>query len=445
MEAKQTGESLAALRKRLALETMNIAEEDSKTALSTLEGTFQVAFRTWRLWEVQESIFRKWERKELKSMKVAGKGKKKDDGEMRQTWWRPLQDVSDERKLSILLRVDAGELSLDKMVLECIQPRQRLKCILVPPHASHGVALSHISGSSKVDATTPCDTWDGRFSPLGASLSRCHPMRRMGYRSCSNSINKSLFGVEETEPEGGKRKRVSKAKSLVQVLPPEFLDHIDSARSYKEAKEAGREIPLPEQNYKHWVKEGSLQSVKWDVFHGDVRRMQSFVPREKYTLALAAVPYGFQLKDCSHDDSKPFSKSDVLDMLTQVGLVSSSIIAPACAYKIVLSDGKRANIYQKSQQVVNKLLGYFSRGDDRVPDLYAGSVILLEKDQVPGSAGTGGSEADDGGIGSIDGTEDPEGLDPEEEGAEAGEEDGAEDEQSLGEGVRVVPDSLLGE
>ncbi|KAL3685442.1 hypothetical protein R1sor_003464 [Riccia sorocarpa] len=62
-------------------------------------------------------------------------------------------------------------------------------------------------------------------------------------------------------------------------------------------------------------------------------------------------------------------------------------------------------------------------------------VILLEKDQVPGSAGTGGSEADDGGIGSIDGTKDPEGLDPEEEGAEAGEEEGTEDEQSLGEGI----------
>ncbi|KAL3682152.1 hypothetical protein R1sor_000174 [Riccia sorocarpa] len=90
MEAKQTGEPIATLRKRLALETMNIGEEDSKTVLSTLEGTFQVAFRTGRLWEVQESIFRKWERKKLKSMKGAGKGKKKDDGEMRQTWWRPL-------------------------------------------------------------------------------------------------------------------------------------------------------------------------------------------------------------------------------------------------------------------------------------------------------------------------------------------------------------------
>ncbi|KAL3690489.1 hypothetical protein R1sor_016798 [Riccia sorocarpa] len=119
MEAKQTGEPMALLRKRLALETMNIGEEDSKTALSTLEGTFQVAFRTGRLWEVQESIFWKWERKELKSMKNSAKAKKKDDGEMHQTWWRPLQGVSDERKLSILLRVDVGELSLDQMTQEC--------------------------------------------------------------------------------------------------------------------------------------------------------------------------------------------------------------------------------------------------------------------------------------------------------------------------------------
>ncbi|KAL3680503.1 hypothetical protein R1sor_023459 [Riccia sorocarpa] len=198
MEAKQTGEPMAVLRKRLALETMNIGEEDSKTALSTLEGTFQVAFRTGRLWEVQESIFRKWERKELKSMKSSAKAKKKDDDEMRQTWWRPLQGVSDERKLSILLRVDAGELSLDQMTQECAR----------------------------------CKTLDKD-------------------RSCSNSITKALYGVDELEPEGGKRKRASKAKSLVQVLPPEFLDHIDSARAYKEAKESGRLVPVPEQTFKH--------------------------------------------------------------------------------------------------------------------------------------------------------------------------------------------------
>ncbi|KAL3677895.1 hypothetical protein R1sor_020851 [Riccia sorocarpa] len=213
MEAKQTGESMAALRKRLALETMNISEDDSKTALSTLEGTFQVAFRTRKLWDVQESIFRKFERKELKSMKAAGKVKKKDDGEMRPTWWRPLQSVSDERKLSILLHVDAGELALDQMSAEC---------------------------------------------------ERCR------------------------------------------------------------SKEQGHDLPQPVQTFKTWAKEGSLKSVEWDVFHHDVPLHAECCPKQKYTLAIADVPYGFQLKDCSHNDSKPFLKNNVLDMLTQVGLVSSS-------------------------------------------------------------------------------------------------------------------------
>ncbi|KAL3699452.1 hypothetical protein R1sor_017474 [Riccia sorocarpa] len=270
-------------------------------------------------------------------------------------------------------------------------------------------------------------------------------------RSCSNSINKSLFGVEETEPKGGKRKRISKAKSLVQVLPPEFLDHIDSARSYKEAKEAGHEIPLPEQNYKHWVKEGSLHSVKWDVFHGDVRRMQSFVPREKYTLAIADVPYGFQLKDCSHDESSGTT------------LVYALQGGRDC---VVVELDKRQFMYLRSRIYNMKKLpdadsevtrGHKHSKDVSPPTCDGGAslvemavphtvdeVILLEKDQVLGSAGTGGSEADDGGIGSIDGIEDPEDLDPA-EGAEAGEDEVAEDEQSLGEGVRVVLDSLLGE
>ncbi|KAL3676577.1 hypothetical protein R1sor_026525 [Riccia sorocarpa] len=291
MEAKQTGEPIATLRKRLALETVNI---------------------------VQESIFRKWERKELKSIKGAGKGKKKDDGEMRQTWWRPLQGVSDERKLSILLRVDSGELSLDQMTLECAR----------------------------------CKTLDKD-------------------RSSSNSITKALFGVDEPEPEGGKRKRASKAKSLVQVPPPEFLDHIDSARAYKEAKEAGRAVPVPDQNYyKRWVKEGSLQSVKWDVFHGD---------------------------------KLPDADSEV----TRGHKHSKDVAPPTC-------DGEASLVEMSVPETV----------DD---------VIRLEKDQGPGSAGTGGSEADDG-------TEDPKGIDP---GVHA-EEEVPEHEQNLGlEGI--VPDSIVAE
>ncbi|KAL3696504.1 hypothetical protein R1sor_010580 [Riccia sorocarpa] len=295
MEAKQTGEPIATLRKRLALEIVNIGEEDSKTALSTLEGTFQVAFRTGRLWEVQESIFRKWERKELKSMKAAGKGKKKDDGEMRQTWWRPLQGVSDERKLSILLRVDSGELSLDQMRQECAR-RASLQ-------------LREVFDLMLKD------------------------------RSSSNSITKALFGVDEPEPEGGKRKRASKAKSLVQVLPPKFLDHIDSARAYKEAKETGQVT----RGHKH----------------------------------------------------------------------SKDIAPPTC-------DGE-ASLVEKSVPVT-------------VDD-----VIRLEKDQVPGSVGTGGSEADDG-------IDDPEGIDPgvHAEEAEEAEEEVPEHEVRLGE-EGVVPDSIVAE
>ncbi|KAL3677677.1 hypothetical protein R1sor_020633 [Riccia sorocarpa] len=440
------------------------------------------------------------------------------------------KEFPDERKLSILLRVDFGELSLDQMTQECARCKTldvimksfchltgckdwteaQAKCgpystderlysfeksfdlmLVLTPHATHGVD-DYLLLAPGVLASTPCVAWGVKKD-----------------RSCSTSVTKALFGVDEPEPENGKRKRASKAKSLVQVLPPEFLDHIDSARAYKEAKEAGRAVPLPQQNFKHWVKEGSLQSLKWDVFHGDTRRMQSFVPKQKYTLAIADVPYGFQLKDCGYDDNKPFLKNNVLDMLTQVGLVSSSsywtlvifhslqqanevaeafrdfgckswpgvwvkpniknrmtqnseywtvgfwsldgkismshfdncqgfpetcVIAPACAYKIVLYDGKSANIYQKSQQVINKLLGYFSREDDWVLDLCAGSGTTL--DQVPGSAGTGGSEAEDG-------TEDPEGIDPEIRAVEA-EEEVSEHEENLGQ-EGIVPDSLVGE
>ncbi|KAL3683072.1 hypothetical protein R1sor_001094 [Riccia sorocarpa] len=325
MEAKQTGEPIATLRKRLALETVNIGEEDSKTALSTLEGTFQVAFWTGRLWEVQESIFRKWERKELKSMKAAGKGKKKDDGEMRQTWWRPLQGVSDERKLSILLRVDSWELSLDQMTQECARCKT-LDVIMK--------SFCHLTGCKDwTEAQAKCGPYstDERLYSFEKSFDLM-----LKDRSSSNSITKALFGVDEPEPEGGKRKRASKAKSLVQVLPPEFLDHIDSARAYKEAKEAGQVT----RGHKH----------------------------------------------------------------------SKDVAPPTC-------DGE-ASVVEMSVPVT-------------VDD-----VIRLEKDQVPDSAGTGGSEADDG-------TEDPEGIDPGVHAEEA-EEEVPEHELRLGE-EGVVPDSIVAE
>ncbi|KAL3696308.1 hypothetical protein R1sor_010384 [Riccia sorocarpa] len=237
MEAKQTGESMASLRKRLALETMNISEEDSKAALNTLEGTFQVAFRTGKLWDVQESIFCKFERKELKSMKAAGKGKKKDD--------------------------DSGELALEQISSECDWCRM-LDVIMK--------AFCHLSG---------CKDWEEVQDKCGpyASDERLYSFEKsfklmLKDRSNLNAINKALFGVSDDKPDSGKRKRASRVKSLAQVLPTEFLDHIDSANEYKEAKEQGRDAPQPIQTFKTWAKEGSLKSVEWDVFHHDVHRMQ---------------------------------------------------------------------------------------------------------------------------------------------------------------------------
>ncbi|KAL3694142.1 hypothetical protein R1sor_007793 [Riccia sorocarpa] len=175
-------------------------------------------------------------------------------------------------------------------------------------------------------------------------------------RSSSNAITKALFGVDEPEPEGGKRKRASKAKSLVQVLPPEFLDHIDSARAYKETKEAGRAVSVPDQNYKHWVKEGKVTR--------------------------------------GHKHSK-------------------DVAPPTC-------DGEASLV------------------DMSVP-VTVDDVIRLEKDQVPRSAGTGGSEADDG-------TEDPEAIDPgvHAEETEEPEEEVPEHERRLGE-EGIVPDSIVAE
>ncbi|KAL3675023.1 hypothetical protein R1sor_024971 [Riccia sorocarpa] len=172
-----------------------------------------------------ESIFRKWECKELKSMKRSANGKKKDDGEMRQTWWRPLQGVSDERMLSILLRVDSGELSLDQMTLECARCKT-LDVIMK--------SFCHLTGCKDwTEAQAKCGPYstDERLYSFEKSFDLM-----LKDRSCSNSITKALYGVDEPEPEGGKCKRVLKAKSLVQMLLPEFLDHIDSARAYKEAK-----------------------------------------------------------------------------------------------------------------------------------------------------------------------------------------------------------------
>ncbi|KAL3680688.1 hypothetical protein R1sor_023644 [Riccia sorocarpa] len=86
----------------------------------------------------------------------------------------------------------------------------------------------------------------------------------------------------DDKPDTGKRKRASRVKTLAQVLPTEFLDHIDSAREYKEAKEQGRDAPQPVQMFKTWAKEGSLKSVEWEVFHHDavINKLLHYFSRE---------------------------------------------------------------------------------------------------------------------------------------------------------------------
>ncbi|KAL3690603.1 hypothetical protein R1sor_016912 [Riccia sorocarpa] len=397
MEAKQTGEPILTLRKRLALETVNIGEEDSKTALSTLEGTFQVAFRTGCLWEVQESIFRKWER------------------------------VSDERKLSILLRVDSGELSLDQMTQECARCKT-LDVIMK--------SFCHLTGCKDwTEAQAKCGPYstDERLYSFEKSFDLM-----LKDRSSSNSITKALFGVDEPELEGGKRKCASKANSLVQVLPPEFLDHIDSARAYKEAKEAGRAVPVPDQNYKHWVKEGSLQSVKWDVFHGDksqqvINKLLGYFSREDDWVLDLCVGSGTTLV-CALQGGRNCVAVE-LDKRQFMYLAS-------CVYnmkKLPNADSEVTRGHKHSKDVAPPTCdGEASLVDMSVPET-VDDVIRLEKDQVSGSAGTGGNEADDG-------TEDPEGIDPgvHAEEAEEAEEEVPEHELHLGQ-ERIVPVSIVEE
>ena len=58
---------------------------------------------------------------------------------------------------------------------------------------------------------------------------------------------------------------------------------------------------------------------------GDVRLMDQFVQKQKYTLAIADVPYGFNLSGSEFDDV-PFSKTDLVEMITKFAASTTSPI-----------------------------------------------------------------------------------------------------------------------
>ena len=175
-------------------------------------------------------------------------------------------------------------------------------------------------------------------------------------------------------------------------IPERFKAFVHDAIDKFNRKQDLRSVPSETRLHK-W------SNADGDDFHyslnvGDVRLLDTFLEKQKYTLAVADVPYGFNVPGSEFDDV-PFSKQDLVEMITKFAACTTS---PIWRFVIVhslqqvndvlaaLSEtcncGVEAGIWEKpninSQPHGNRLawgfenwsIGYFSSDSVRHKEMY---------------------------------------------------------------------------
>ena len=106
-------------------------------------------------------------------------------------------------------------------------------------------------------------------------------------------------------------------------IPPRFKVFVQEAIDKYNRRQNLASVPIETRFLKWSNADGDDFNYSLNV--GDVRLMDQFVQKQKYTLAVADVPYGFNLPGSEFDDV-PFSKTDLVEMITKFAASTTSTI-----------------------------------------------------------------------------------------------------------------------
>jgi hypothetical protein len=74
-----------------------------------------------------------------------------------------------------------------------------------------------------------------------------------------------------------------------------------------------------------------FRDVLYKTYTADCKLLHEFLPRREYTLAIADIPYGFNVPGCQHDDSVAWGEAEIRQVVK-----SFKISTTAPSWRIVI-------------------------------------------------------------------------------------------------------------
>jgi hypothetical protein len=121
------------------------------------------------------------------------------------------------------------------------------------------------------------------------------------------------------------------------TYPEQFNAHIVHAQEWLRMKLGGIAVtPVDEANRDCFKFEHPLfGDILYKMYTADCKLLHEFLPRREYTLAIADIPYGFNVSGCRHDDSVAWGEADIRQLVKSFKV---STAAPSWRFVILHSD-----------------------------------------------------------------------------------------------------------
>src|SRR5450759_3214017 len=105
------------------------------------------------------------------------------------------------------------------------------------------------------------------------------------------------------------------------IIPPNFKSFGQDAIEKYNKKSHINSVEV--RTSSHTWKNANGDVYNYTINVGDVRQVDSVLEKQKYTLAVADIPYGFNAPGSEYDEI-PFNEQDILDMVSSFAKVTTS-------------------------------------------------------------------------------------------------------------------------
>ncbi|KAL3686189.1 hypothetical protein R1sor_004211 [Riccia sorocarpa] len=265
------------LRMRLTIETQVIGPGQSvESKMLSTEAYFQIAFREGPLWEVEHALFEKYNKKDNSKKK----GKKADgEGQITLTSFKPLVSVSDDRKLSILLRLLKGEIKLEDVKTECEA------CKINDIMAMCFCKQVGVSSWEEAKEKLPEYATEKR-------INQYHTLFKDVMKKAPNRVFLRKYCNIDDDEAGPPEKPRGPQLTPLQVIPMDFINFCARAKKYRLALERGDADPLGDEDtrFRNFKPEGAEFSTKWQIYKEDVCHLQGHIPEFPHSPRHLRVP-----------------------------------------------------------------------------------------------------------------------------------------------------------